>query len=78
MRQDAGQNIGTDPNRSVGDYVRFDFSADAFLHHMIRNIGALIMSARPRRAGMDRTIARGSRPHRCRPDLAAAGLCLRC
>jgi tRNA pseudouridine38-40 synthase len=26
-----------------GDYVRFDFSADAFLHHMIRNIvGALV------------------------------------
>jgi tRNA pseudouridine38-40 synthase len=26
-----------------GDYVRFDFSANAFLHHMIRNIvGALV------------------------------------
>ena len=28
---------------SDGDYVRFDFSANAFLHHMIRNIvGALV------------------------------------
>jgi len=28
---------------AVGDYVRFDFSANAFLHHMVRNIvGALI------------------------------------
>jgi tRNA pseudouridine38-40 synthase len=27
----------------VGDYVHFDFSANAFLHHMVRNIvGALI------------------------------------
>jgi len=28
---------------ATGDWIRFDFSADAFLHHMIRNIvGALI------------------------------------
>jgi tRNA pseudouridine38-40 synthase len=28
---------------AAGEYVRFDFSADAFLHHMIRNIvGALV------------------------------------
>ena len=29
--------------RAAGDFVRFDFSANAFLHHMIRNlVGALV------------------------------------
>jgi tRNA pseudouridine38-40 synthase len=63
---------------SDGDYVRFDFSADAFLHHMIRNIvGALVhvgaAKAQPAWIGQllegrDRTVAA--------PTFAAAGLYL--
>ena len=41
--------------RAAGDLIRFDFSANAFLHHMIRNIvGALVyVGAGKHDAGMD-------------------------
>ena len=60
-----------------GDYWRFDFEADAFLHHMIRNImGGLVAvgSGAPRRrpgsarcwpAGTARSPPRPSRPTAC-------------
>jgi tRNA pseudouridine38-40 synthase len=51
----------------TGEHVRFDFSANAFLHHMIRNIvGALVYVGTGKRppawigellAGRDRTLA---------------------
>ncbi|MEO7155921.1 MAG: tRNA pseudouridine(38-40) synthase TruA [Vicinamibacterales bacterium] len=63
---------------TIGDWVRFDFSANAFLHHMIRNIvGALIHVGAGRSppafagqllAGRDRTVAP--------PTFAADGLYL--
>jgi len=37
------KTIETAEIRAVGDCIRFDFSANAFLHHMIRNmVGALV------------------------------------
>ena len=63
---------------AIGDCVRFDFSANAFLHHMIRNIvGALIHVGAGKSppawvgqllAGRDRTVAA--------PTFAADGLYL--
>ncbi len=48
-----------------GAFVRFDFAANAFLHHMVRNIvGALSTSAAGKRpARLDRRTARGRRSH---------------
>ena len=48
-----------------GDLVRFDASADAFLHHMVRNIVGRPgrVGAGKRDARLDRRAPRGARPH---------------
>ena len=60
----------------VGDLVRFDFSANAFLHHMIRNIvGALVYvgAGRESPAAMDALLESRDRS-RAPPTFAADGL----
>ena len=57
--------------RTIGNLIRFDFSANAFLHHMIRNlVGALVYvgTAQARRR-LDADAARGARPSRCAADV---------
>jgi tRNA pseudouridine38-40 synthase len=61
-----------------GDLVRFDFSADAFLHHMIRNIvGALVYVGAGKRppAWIAELVAARDRT-RAAPTFAAEGLYL--
>ena len=54
-----------------GDYWRFDFEADAFLHHMIRNImgGLIAVGSGGSRSGLARRSAGGPRPLARRRDL---------
>ena len=57
---------------SNGDYIRFDFTANAFLHHMVRNIvGALVRIGTHKAApswiaqllqGRDRTLSAATFP----------------
>ena len=56
--------------------LRFDFSADAFLHHMIRNlVGALVFVGSGREpAGVDRRAARRARPRARGADVLPDGL----
>ena len=61
-----------------GDLVRFDFSADAFLHHMIRNIvGALVYVGAGKKspAWIAELVAARDRT-RAAPTFAADGLYL--
>ncbi len=61
-----------------GDYVRLDFSADAFLHHMIRNIvGALVYvgAGRARTSWLAELLAARDRT-RAAPTFAPDGLYL--
>jgi tRNA pseudouridine(38-40) synthase len=53
--------------------VRFSLSADAFLHHMVRNlVGALVtIGAGKARAGLDARAARRARPHARPGDVRA-------
>lgn len=62
--------------RASGDWLRFDFSADAFLHHMIRNIvGALVVvgSGRARPEWLAELVALRDRT-RAAPTFAPGGL----
>ena len=54
-----------------GPFVRFDFSANAFLHHMVRNIVGCpgLRRRRPAAPGVDRRAARRARPHARGADL---------
>jgi tRNA pseudouridine38-40 synthase len=57
-----------------GDELRFDFRANAFLHHMIRNIvGSLRRRGRQASARLG-SGARETRPHACRADVRAGRL----
>jgi tRNA pseudouridine38-40 synthase len=60
----------------AGDVIRFDVTADAFLHHMIRNIvGALVeVGARKRRAEWIGELLRAADRTRGAPTFAADGL----
>ena len=60
----------------AGDFIRFDFSANAFLHHMIRNIvGALVYVGAGRMAADDMRMLLAQRDRtRAPPTFAPDGL----
>jgi tRNA pseudouridine38-40 synthase len=62
--------------RRVGELVRFDFAATAFLHHMVRNIiGALVYVGAGRQPpGWIEDLLRGRDRSRAAPTFAADGL----
>jgi len=62
--------------RTVGDRIRFDFSANAFLHHMIRNlVGALVyVGAGKHDEAWMRSVLEARDRRIAPPTFAAAGL----
>jgi tRNA pseudouridine38-40 synthase len=63
-------------SRACGPYWRFEFEADAFLHHMIRNLmGCLVRIGRGDSRRVDLRGARGAQPQGGRPDLLRPTAC---
>jgi len=70
------KTLATAEVRRVGELVRFDFAATAFLHHMVRNIiGALVYVGAGRQPpGWIDDVLRGRDRSRAAPTFAADGL----
>lgn len=72
------KNMVTVQIERYGDYIVFEFRADAFLHHMVRNlVGSLVyVGAGKRPAGWMRELLESRDRSRCAPTFAPDGLYL--